>query len=309
MAIATRRGAGEMVAAILALVVLAWPVAANASPAVLVVGDSWAKLMFDNGSLSTAFAGHGHPEIAVYGDTTTIDGSTAAEWADPSMLPLLDDALVAHPEIDVVVIFLGGNDFLAGQSGGGWYVGMDPAAEQQLFDDIQGNLEVVVDHLLGLNPDLTVVLASYDYPNFVDTLGGVLGLLVCRPLWNDLNQPTPLEVNGETAKLDLLQAAIASSRAAVFPVANWGLMQYVYGYPPLQIDPGTLLPPGDPTLPSPTVALRWGLDCFHLNPTGYAAIAERIWSRTLEWHYDGTFADGFESGDVVAWSSSSGAIP
>lgn len=308
-AFAAKLGASGVVAAILVAVVIAMPAAAGASPAVLLVGDSWAKLMYDNGSLSTMFAGHGHPEIAVYGDTTTIDGSTAAEWADSSMLVLLDDALAAHPEIEVVVLFLGGNDLLAGQSGGGWYVGMDPADEAQLFADIQGHLEVVVDHLLLLNPDLWIVLSSYDYPNFVDTLGGVIGLLVCLPLWNDLNQPTPLEINSETARLDLVHAAIAATRPSVARVAHWGLMQYLFGYPPLQIDPGVLLPPGDPTLPSPTVSLRWGVDCFHLNPTGYEGISERLWSRTLEWHYDGTFSDGFESGDVVGWSSSAGASP
>jgi len=291
-----------------ALFALAVPARLPAAPAILVVGDSWARLVYDNGSLQTVLAAHGHPEVVVRGDDTSIDGSTAAEWAQASMLQLLTDELTAHPEIEVVVVFLGGNDFLAGQSGGGWYVGIDPAARTALFDGIESDLATLVDHLLGLDSDLEIVLSSYDYPNFVETLTG-LGAFVCVPLWDDLGDPTPYQINSTATLMDARQQAIAATRPAVVPVANWGLMQNLYGYPSLDIDPGVLPLPGDPTLPSPPEAMRWGIDCFHLAPGGYAGIAERLWQVALASHFDGLFSDGFESGDLAAWDLSVGGSP
>ena len=293
---------GRMMAICL-LVVLALPALAAAQPAVLIVGDSWARLMYNTDALATVLAAHGHPEITVYGDTTTFDGSTAADWAQPANLQLLTDTLTAHPEIAAVVIFVGGNDFLAGQSGGGWYVGMDPADEAALFDGIEQDTATVIDHLLTLDPTLEIVISSYDYPNFVETLAPPLGDLFCVPLWQDLGEPTPFQINSHARILDQGRAVIAATRPGVRPVASWGLMQYLYGYPSMGIPPGALPLPGDPTLPSPPESLRLGIDCFHLDTPGYDAIAERLWRFALGPEFDGIFADGFESGDTSAWTA------
>lgn len=285
------------------------PGALQASGAVLLVGDSWARQMFDDGALAGVIAGHGLAEVAVRGDATTEDGTTAAEWAAAPRLALLDAELAAHPEIEVVVIFLGGNDFLEGMSGGGWYVGIPPADESALFDAIEGDLATIVDHLLGLDSGLRVVLSSYDYPNFVETLN-TPGAFVCAPLWNDLGQPTPAEINGATALLDARFAALAAARPRLSFVSHWGLMQYLFGYSSLGIAPGELPPPGDPTLPSPPAAMRtFGWDCFHLKASGYAGLAERLWDRALEWPLLGGFEDDFESGDPLAWSAEAGWTP
>jgi lysophospholipase L1-like esterase len=300
-----RPGAGRAgwIAVICLIVALAAPTIAAAQPAVLIVGDSWARLMYTTDALVEVLTANGHPEITVYGDSTTEDGTTAADWASPSRLQLLTDTLNAHPEIAAVVIFVGGNDLLAGQSGGGWYVGMDPAAEQALFDGIEQDTAAMIDHLLGLNPALKIALSSYDYPNFVETLQ-LPAAFLCVPLWQDLGEPTPLQINGHARILDQGRTVIAASRPQVTPVTSWGLMQYLYGYPSMGIPPGALPPPGDPSLPSPPESLRLGIDCFHLAPAGYAAIAERLWRFALGPEFDGIFADGFESGDLSAWSAS-----
>jgi lysophospholipase L1-like esterase len=293
---------GRRTAALLLVVALAAPAALSAQPAVLIVGDSWARLMYTTDALTTVVTAHGHPEITVYGDSTTIDGSTAADWAQADHLQLIDAEFSAHPEISAVVIFVGGNDFLAGQSGGGWYVGMDPAAEQALFDGIEQDTATLIDHLLSLDPALEIALSSYDYPNFVETLEPPLGDLFCVPLWQDLGEPTPFQINSHARILDQGRTVIAATRPEVTPVASWGLMQYLYGYPSMGIPPGALPPPGDPNLPSPPESLRLGVDCFHLAPAGYEAIGEQLWHYALGPYFDGLFADGFESGDLSAWN-------
>jgi hypothetical protein len=114
-------------------VILALPLLNLATPAVgqefrvLLVGDSWAELMWFNQSLRTVFAEEGHPEILEKGDVTALGGTTAAEWTTPSFLQLITDELDANPTLEVVQLTLGGNDFLAGQPGGGWYQGMPDA--------------------------------------------------------------------------------------------------------------------------------------------------------------------------------------
>jgi lysophospholipase L1-like esterase len=287
---------------VLALAVPTLPAAA-ADPEILVVGDSWALQIYEDGALTAALNAAGRTEIGVLGDQTAISGSTASEWAQASMLQILTDELAANPEVEVVVVFVGGNDFLEGMSGGGWYVGMDPAAEAALFANIESDVAAVVDHILGLDSDIEVVLSSYDYPNFVETLNGLLGL-ICRPLWEDLGEPTPAQINATALLLHDRYDALAATRPRVVSVAHWGLMQWLYGYPSLGIGPGELALPGDASLPSPPQAMRTlGADCFHLKPDGYDGIATRLWQEALEWSFDGVFASGFESGNTDGWSA------
>jgi lysophospholipase L1-like esterase len=219
------------------------------------------------------------------------------------MLQILTDELAANPAVDIVLVFVGGNDFLEGMSGGGWYVGMDPAAEAALFANIESDITTLVDHVLGLDPDIEVVLSSYDYPNFVETLNGLLGF-ICRPLWEDLGEPTPAQINTTALLLYDRYEAIAATRPRVVSVPHWGLMQRLFGYSSLGIDPGELTLPGDASLPSPPAALRTlGADCFHLKPAGYDGISERLWQEALAWSFEGVFASGFESGDTENWSA------
>ena len=282
------------------------PVLGGGERAVLLLGDSWARQTFDDAALVEVLAGHGHASVTVLGDATTENGTTAAEWATAPRLDLVAAELAAHPEVEIVVIFLGGNDFLEGMSGGGWYVGIPPEDEDALFDAIEADLATLIDAILATDSGLEIVLSSYDYPNFVETLV-TPGAFVCDPLWDDLGQPTPAEINAATGLIDARQAALAATRPRLHAVRHWGLMQYLFGYPSLEVEPGELPPPGNPALPSPPEAMRtFGWDCFHLRKAGYLGLSERLWDHALVWLLDGSFSDGFESGDLVRWSSSAG---
>lgn len=271
---------------------------------VLLVGDSWAWFMWLDRTLRGVFADNGHPEILEKGDNTTILGSTAAEWADPSSLQLITDELDANPTIDVVQLTVGGNDFLAGQSGGGWYVGMPPGDKAALFARIEADIATIVDHLLAHDPDIRVLVSLYDYPNFVESLVGLLGAS-CTGYWEDMNEPTPLEIN--TVMTELIDRAdqLLVSRPRGRQSRNLGWMQYLYGYGPFP--PGELTPPGDPTLPSPPEAMRFfQADCIHLSGDGHEGIVQHVWDDYYDEAFFGIFGDGFESGDTSAWA---GGVP
>ena len=136
-------------------------------------------------------------------------------------------------------------------------------------------------------PSTACCWTAYDYPNFVDTLGGVIGLFVCAPLWNDLGQPDPLQLNTASTDFEQAMAALAAAHPRVFHVSHLGLMQAQFGFPSDGIPPGQLAPPGDPALPSPVESLRLGGDdCFHLNAEGYDGLVLN--------QFDGYFQDRFE---------------
>jgi lysophospholipase L1-like esterase len=286
------RATGIAAAAAAAVLAAAAPAAAQ-TPRVLLVGDSWAAFFWQTEALSQTFAAHGHPELVERGAVTTISGSTAAEWTDPAFLQLITDELAAHPTIDVVQITLGGNDFLDGEPDG-WYVGiLDPEA---LYAEIVADVATVVDHTLALDPDLRILVSGYDYPNFVESLERILAF-VCIPLWNGMNQPDPTTLNQASLALGEELDTLAATRERVDVIHHWGLMQFVFGAG----DP----PPGDPAQPSPIEAMALQADCIHLRPTGYLAVAESLWQSYYEQALTGPiFSDGFESGDVGAWSGS-----
>ncbi|MEM7482982.1 MAG: SGNH/GDSL hydrolase family protein [Acidobacteriota bacterium] len=286
------RAIGIAFVTVAAVLATATPVAAQ-TPRVLLVGDSWAAFFWQTQALRQTFATHGYPEFVEQGAVTAISGSTAAEWTDPALLQLITDELAANPTIDIVQITLGGNDFLNGEPDG-WYVGiLDPEA---LYADIVADVATVVDHTLALDPDLQILVSGYDYPNFVESLGRILAF-VCIPLWNGMNQPDPTTLNQASLALGDEFDSLAATRERVDVIPHWGLMQFVVG--------DGAPPPGDPTQPSPIEAMALQSDCIHLSSAGYLAVAESLWQSYYQQALtEPIFADGFEDGDVGAWSGS-----
>ncbi|MEM9555281.1 MAG: hypothetical protein AAGC60_13580 [Acidobacteriota bacterium] len=113
------------------------------------MGDSWAEFMWSNRTLREVFVENGRPDLAERGAVTAIGGTTAAQWAGSQGLELISEELAAWPTIDTVQLTVGGNDLLAGASGGGWYVGI-PQQELDAFTTrVVRDVTIVVDHALA----------------------------------------------------------------------------------------------------------------------------------------------------------------
>jgi hypothetical protein len=281
------------------------PLASAQTYHVLLVGDSWAEIMWNVGTIDAVFDSHGRSDLNAKGDVTAISGSKASEWAQPASLLAITNELDANPSIEVVQLVIGGNDFLAGQSGGGWYQGMGDVAEAALFAQIVADIETVVDHILAHDPDIKVLVSSYDYTNFVESLSGINGA-VCTAYWNDLGQPTPVQINTAGAELEVAREAMLATKERTASIEHYGYMQWAFGYSSLGISPGDLTPPGDITLPSPPEAMALGADCTHLDPAGYVVVVEHLWDDFYVSHFELISEDGFESGDLTGWSASVG---
>ncbi len=276
---------------IVLLLSLALP--AGATPTLLLVGDSWAEFMRFHGSMNQVFTANGHPEIEAVGELTSIGGTTAAFWAEPPQLALIDAELTAQPDIRWLQLTVGGNDFGAGLAGGGWHSGLDPTATQALFDQIATDVATIVDHLLAQHPDLIIVLSLYDYPNLVESL--TLGLAgTCTSFWNNVGQPDSFTYNSALTAFTLRLAQLAESRPRLHHVSHLGLMQFHFGFPDQGIAPGDLPLPGDLQRPSPIESMHEQQDCVHQSQAGYLAIAERLYQQVYANLLGPIFSDGFE---------------
>ena len=214
--------------------------------------------------------------------------ATSIRCSSKIRLATIGQALT-DPAIEIVQLSVGGNDFLDA-----WNAELDSAAQAALFAAIRADVETIVEFILDVRPDVEVLLSFYDYPNFVDTLGGINGALFCAPLWNSMELPTPLELN--IAAVALEQSILGlKDHPRVFHVSHFGQMQSLSGFSDMGIVPGDLRPPGDPALPSPTAALRFnGADCFHLSAEGYDQLVINQFEGYFETRFDVIFRSAFQ---------------
>ncbi|HIJ64748.1 MAG TPA: SGNH/GDSL hydrolase family protein [Candidatus Hydrogenedentes bacterium] len=262
---------------VLALIICVGLTAAQADTyRYLLVGDSWTQAEHSYGSINSLMDDWGLYEWASKGDVTAIGGTTADWWT--YNLYLIGNELAANSTIDVVYMHLGGNDFL-----GGWHASMTPAQEEVLWAAIVADLEVVIDYCIAQRTGLRVLLSGYDYLNFVETLSDEGAMA----LWLLLGSPSANRINWALINLGAEKRDLCLDTTNAHYEQNWGLMQYVFGYPSLSIPPGywpapgtepnyNPWPGGNPDYPSPPEAMgNGGKDPIHLNATGYYYI---IWN-------------------------------
>ena len=268
---------------IVAVTLLLLPSLAGAETRVLLVGDSWAGGMWDSRTLRQVFAENGRPDITEEGRETALGGTTARQWREDG-LGLITEELQRLPTIDTVQLTISGNDLLAGQQGGGWFVGMGTSQENVLLSRVTADVMAIVDHVLAHSPEMEVIISLYDYLNFVDTVPNG----ACLGEFQNLGSPTPRQINEALHRLNDRVSAAAASRPRAFFVDHSGTMQFTYGFPDQGIPPGSLTPPGDLDRPSPVASLANPFDCIHLSAAGYAAIVRNLWRG----YYDARFNGG-----------------
>lgn len=272
----------------------------NDVPIVLIAGDSWAQFMGDDGVYDQVFNAYGFseyyfvtetlgsaPDPPYTGSAYAVSGSEARQWVDTDNYAYISNmvqALQDNPEINTVILSIGGNDILAGRSGGGWYKDMDldnPGSEQALFNTIEANTLTIVNAALAVRPGLRVILSSYEYPNF-DVELGTCWFYAC-PKREDLSRDpvndliTNEELNQMMITVEEQRQSTVSSTPNLEYDNSIGLMHHIYGdgvsgpgvLPAPQGSP-PYEPGGNPVLPTLRENFRvWG-DPIHLDAAGYA---------------------------------------
>ena len=266
---------------------------------VLLVGDSWAQQQYSDDIHNAVFDVNGYTNIRILqnADATAvvIDGTTAGDWVVPSELQKITDALINNPSVDTVQLTLGGNDFLDN-----WNTSMTMMEVDALKNQIVADLQTIIDAILAVDINIEIVLSFYDYPNFEETVGGLVGI-VCSDLYNNMMQPSTTELNTMALEFTSAFAQIASQNPKVFHVSHWGRMQNAYGSSDGSIGPGVIQLPGDVSLTSPLIAMRehdFGIfterDCFHLTPEGYDILVQALFEEYYQYRFDTIFKSLFE---------------
>lgn len=252
---------------------------------VMLLGDSWSHIMWNNLTYRDVFNQFGFADKTERGNNTAIGGTTARFWSQPANLAVIVNELQQNPSIDVVLMSIGGNDMLAGVSGNpsGWHTGLSAADEALLFDRIQADMQTIINAIKGVRPNIEIVFSGYDYINLAETV--LSGNAAAVLLWANLGQPNPNQINSAFARFEQRKINMANSDPRVHYVHSFGLMQFIYGYPgifppytvpaPGQQPPSfSPYPGGNPDYPTPPIALaNNGSDAIHLSDEGYRHLA------------------------------------
>ena len=269
------------------------------APKILIAGDSWAQFMGDDEVYDDVFDAYGFsdyffvtetlgssPSLPYNGSAYAVSGSEARQWVDTDNYPYIANmvqALQNDPDITTVILSIGGNDVLAGKSGGGWYKDMDldnPGSEQALFNTIMANTQVIIDAALDVRPNLKVIISSYEYPNF-DVEFGTCWIYAC-PKRRDLSRDpdndliTNEELNQMMITVEEQRQMMVGGQSRVEYDNGIGLMHHIYGDG--VSGPGILpapegtppyTPGGNPLLPTLRENFRIFGDPIHLDADGY----------------------------------------
>ncbi|MEQ9363522.1 MAG: hypothetical protein RIF32_04725, partial [Leptospirales bacterium] len=141
-----------------------------------------------------------------------------------------------------------------------------------------------------------IVILGYDYPNLVESLESTTSD-ANQGYYKRLGKPTPTQVNAAVVALGAKIRAVAAKVEGVEYVNNFGLTQYVYGYPKHGLAPHSVPFPGNhrqnyqpfaggrPDFPSPPeamFALPGFTDSIHLSGESYYYVGQNAMERYID---------------------------
>ena len=217
---------------------------------VMSVGDSWAHGWV--GAMEAVILSHG---TLVEAHNKGIPGTTAELWADEGTLLLADAQLhlFNHPEIEWVVLSLGGNDLLDH-----YIIGYGMGDD--VFDFIEPNLRAVIDGLLLIRPTLKIFVNGYDFLNFEMSL-------VCIVLGNEIFGGSTYDKNMLMQGLTDIAGRVAADYSQVYTTNTIGALQGAGG---VQDAPNYYLPSPEQYFPTD--------DCIHPSANGgWFVLMDEIW--------------------------------
>lgn len=246
---------------------------------VLLVGDSWAFFMGVDQTIDNALQRWGHSHYKFFTNATIAEnGAETDDFLKPDKQAEIIAQLNAHPEIEVVHLSIGGNDFL-----GDWNVNFTQAQTDSLMQAVEVRLLQVIDFIKSTKPGIRILWSGYTYPNFEEVIEDSAPFQTNHPFygtWEGMGFPNFLQINSLLDSIAHKMEIYTNSDPQVDYVNAPGILQYTFG----QIDPLTVapngtypaftapLPYGYPDYPSPKDGMRnyfLTKDCFHLSPKGY----------------------------------------
>lgn len=281
---------------------------------VLLIGDSWANFMWTYESMGEALRQNGFADIKENGNLMAIVGMQAEVWASEGFIDVLKAKVKQHNKADVYVIFIGGNDVV-------WKWRRDKPADILLpyADEMFKYTDEIINEILKINPEGQIVIGSYDYTNFAESME--VEWNPYRDQWEKFGLAPPEMLNDALIFFEEYRMAYykAKNHPNIHFINNLGVVQYYGGYPtPSIYEPyGTLeprtvpLPYGDKRYPNHLNFMGNYVDlvpdAFHLNGLGYQYIAHNMIQNFIGDYLKKDFNHSIKSvGKKDGWTSSTG---
>lgn len=255
----------------------------------MLIGDSWAQFMTGYHTFDQLLEEFGYDQY--YCGSTALVGTKASQWGSRAGQAFLRTLLRKRQETKIVILTIGGNDFIAA-----YKAGQSAATREKNWNRIAGNVRKILKAITEARPDMRVVILGYTHLNLVESLNSTLTDANDR-YYRRLGRPTPAQVNGAMAELSLKIKEVTDEFEAVAYVQNMGLLQYVYGLPKHDIKPRQVPYPGSaPTeylpfpggrvdLPAPPEAmfkLPNFIDSIHLSGEAYYYVAKNTFYQYID---------------------------
>jgi|GEM_PF-3196469 len=279
---------------------------------VMLIGDSWAHFTWLYQSFGESLKGNGFADIKEDGNRTALISMQAETWASEEWLGIIQYQINLLQDVDIFVVFIGGNDVM-------WKWRPEKPMEDLLpyTNDMLTATDVILDKIFELRPNAQVIIASYDYPNFAETMIGN----EWNPYydqWVKFGFSPPSVLNPGLIFFEDYRANYPRYKDSpnIHHINNIGVAQYYGGYPtPSLFEPFGTFPPksvplpfGDPNYPThPNYMGLFGYDAYHFNATGYQFIANNIMRKFLSGYLRSDYNYSFNSvGSRDGWVSSVG---
>lgn len=220
---------------------------------ILWVGDSWSYYMWSNRNLSDVLDQFGHADKHEFVDDpqpdngcgipcidpnqTSVSGMTAeAAVSSSDLITKMQTVIAAKPELDIVLISLGGNDLINHPTTG--WLGLGPSYDASTQNPIiAGYISTLAQSALAIRPDIEVVIFGYDYVGIAEnavhnpfSLYGALWL----GAWGT---PASGVFYDDLVDLEARKKAIADADPRIYYINNLGTHQYLHGHDLLGLTP------------------------------------------------------------------------
>ncbi len=250
---------------------------------ILLIGDSWAFFMdFDN-TFDIILPRWGHTNKTYYTNSILAEnGATLVDFLTQERLDEIEFQLQERPDIKIVHLSLGGNDFLQN-----WNINFSDAETEDLKNSVISNLNLLINSIKSFQPGIQIVWSGYTYTNFEEiiTTAFIPAVHPFHSTWQNMGFPDSQTLNELQNDFSASIQTIIEADEQLNYVSATGLMQHIFGQEePLEVAPfGTYealeapLPTGFVNYPSPQVSMRdyvVFLDCFHLSGLGYQAFID-----------------------------------
>ena len=255
---------------------------------ILMIGDSWAKLMCLDSSIDEALE-HFSISAGVSCMRTSLMGIRAAQLNLPEKQLIIKKAFAEMKNIEVIILSIGGNDYFS-------ELKANVTAEQfkEISAKIGREIKKNIEFIQAQKPNLKIIISGYDYANFSVLSEPNFLTNHYISMFNRAGRPTAEQLNNAFIEMNRQYVLLSREMSNVYFSNHMGMIHFYFGIPEHGIKKYATPFPGQYPDYNPlfggdhrygnTISALFTLpfdykdfvDPYHLNKTGFKVIGEHL---------------------------------